>query len=249
MAVVLKGDIINRMYSIMRVSGLTSGPTSDDSELALETLEFLAHELEDVWNVSLNYNFEETPDPNAAANIEYKNKYSIAAILAGRLLDDFGKDLTPGLQRKVGAAWSMLMAQSGAENLRQTQYPDRQPVGKGNERWGNRYRRYYRQVAQAPISSATNKMVIDDVNVFVESFASYLGDLEDISSYTIEWTDGLDVTNDSLTSPEISYTVEATGRSTDTDTSVEQVKIVATTSDSRVETRLINFDLTKVEID
>ena len=74
MAIMLKADVINRAYSKQRISGITSIPSSEDNELALETLEDLAHELEEARNICLGYNFEDEPDLNAPTNIAKKNK-------------------------------------------------------------------------------------------------------------------------------------------------------------------------------
>ena len=239
MAIMLKADVINRAYSKQRISGVTSIPTKEDNELALETLEDLAHELEEARNICLGYNFEDEPDLNAPTNIARKNKDALATILADRLGLDFGKDMNP---MKVSAAWSLLAASSA--QVKMTQYPDRQPVGKGNEKWGRRWRRYYREAAQAPTSCATNQMYIGDIDDFVEHFDSYLSDIEDISSYTIEATDGLTISTSANATPDITYTIEATGGTSGSDTGLHQVQIQITTTDSRKDTRIINFELT-----
>ena len=239
MAIMLKADVINRAYSKQRISGVTSIPTKEDNELALETLEDLAHELEEARNICLGYNFEDEPDLNAPTNIARKNKDSLATILADRLGLDFGKDMNP---MKVSAAWSLLAASSA--QVKMTQYPDRQPVGKGNEKWGRRCRRYYREAAQAPTSCETNKMYIGDIDDFVEHFDSYLSDIEDISSYTIEATDGLTISTSANATPDITYTIQATGGSSESGGGLQQVQIQITTTESRKETRIINFELT-----
>ena len=239
MAIMLKADVINRAYSKQRISGITSIPTSEDNELALETLEDLAHELEEARNICLGYNFEDEPDLNAPTNIERKNKDALATILGDRLGLDFGKDMN---QLKVSAAWSILSA--SAAQAKMTQYPSRQPIGKGNERWGHRYIRFYRPQAEAPTSCETNKMFIGDVDDFVEHFDSYLSDLEDIDTYTIEATDGLTISTSANATPDITYTIQATGGSSGSGGGLQQVQIQITTKvTARKETRIINFEL------
>jgi hypothetical protein len=127
---------------------------------------------------------------------------------------------------------------------RQVPYPSRQPRGSGNRRF-NRWRRFYPQDAGLPLDvEDTTSMVIDDVNDFVEHFDAYLREGEIIESYTIEATDGLTIVSDSLSTPDISYRIQADGDSTGQDIdSTSRVKIVATTDLGRVETRLIYFEL------
>lgn len=242
MAIMLKADVINRAYSKLRISGITSIPTSEDNELALDTLESLAHELEDVWNIRLGYNFEDDPDLNAPTNIPLKLKDPLSIVLADRLSLDFGKELTSSMAMKVSAAWSMLSASTA--QVKMTQYPSRQPTGKGNERLGRRFRRFYYPQSEAPTSSDTIKMFIGDVNDYVEHFDSYLSDTEDISSYTIEATSALTIDTSANATPDITYTITATGTSSGTGYGLQQVQIQITTTEGRKETRIINFELT-----
>ncbi len=233
MAIMLKADVINRAYKKLRISGITSIPTSDDNELGLETLESLAYELEDVWNICLGYNFEDDPDINAATKIQLKNKDALSTVLADRLSIDFGKAMDPV---KVNAAWSILS--SSTAQARMTQYPSRQPIGRGNERRGQGFNKYYVPQSQAPTSSATNDMFIGDINTYVEHFDDYLLDTEDISTYTIEASDGITASSDSNATPDINYTITAVTAG------LQQVQIQITTTDSRKQTRIINFNVT-----
>jgi hypothetical protein len=239
----LKVDFINGAYSLMRISGITVDPTADDNELALERLEDMAAEFQGR-NICTGYNFEDTPDPNSVHNVERKYWYAYKSNLAARLLADFGKQATPELIAGQQSSFSFLSASTA--QVRQTQYPYRQPVGSGNRRY--RFRRYYQPIAEAPISCATNKMIVGDIDDFVEHFDAYLNAGEDISSYTIEADTGLTIVSDSNATPDINYQISAVGTSSEELDSVFQVKIVVTTSDSRVETRLINFELTEIEL-
>jgi hypothetical protein len=241
----LKVDIINGAYSLMRVSGLTKSPTDEDLELALERLEDMAEEFRGR-NICTGYNFEDTPDPNSVHNVERKYWYAYKSNLAARLLADFGKQATPELIAGQRASYSFLS--SDTAQVRSTQYPSRQPIGSGNNLRRYSWRQYYSPVEEAPISCATNKMIIDNVNDFVEHFDAYLNDGEVISSYTIEADTGLTIISSSNATPDINYRIRADGTSSEELNTLFQVKIVVTTDDSRVETRLINFELTEIEL-
>ena len=249
MAITLKMDIISRAYSLLRISGLTRIPSPSALELALVTLESLAHELNGR-NICTGYNIKDDPDPNEAALVKPEHVYSLACVLVKRLLSDFGKPITNELMMECKAQWSFLYTSTLKRRI--AQYPDRMPVGEANTaRFGSRWFRFYHPIAEAPNDCDTKTMIVGDTNDFTESFASYLRDTEDLASYTIEFDAGLDVTGDAITSTlrEIDYTVEALGASDSTTTnSLQQIIIVATTTESRVTTRLINFKLAEVEL-
>ena len=240
-----KVDIINGAYSQLRISGITKLPGKEELELALDRLESMAAEFRGR-NICTGYNFEDAPDPNSVHNIERKHWYAYETNLAARLLADFGKEPTAALIAAQQSSFSFLSSDTAL--LRQTQYPARQARGSGNSLRYNRWQRFFRPQAEAPLSCATNKMVIDNIDNFVEHFDAYLDDGETISSYTIESDAGLTIVSDSNTNEDVNYQIQAVGTSGEEFDSLYQVKIVVTTSDSRVETRLINFELTEVEI-
>lgn len=239
----LKGDLINSAFSRMRISGLTVQPSPEDLELALDRLEDMAAEWEGA-NICTGYNFEDDPDVNSLHNMERKHWQAYKTNLAVRMFPDFGKGMQPDptLLREASTAYSVLA--SNTAQVRPSQYPARMPRGSGSSRIWNRWRRYYYPLDNAPISCATNKMFIGDTNDFVEHYDAYLEDSETVASYTIEADTGLTIDSDSLTSPDISYRITATG-GTDGISGRYQVKIVATTSGNRVTTRVIDFELSE----
>ena len=105
-------------------------------------------------------------------------------------------------------------------------------------------KKYVGSVQMNGITQVRDIIEVGDVNDYTESFASYLTDIEDISSYTIESSDALTISTSANATPDITYTVEATGNSTGTSYGLQQVQIQITTTDSRKETRIINFELT-----
>lgn len=240
----LKGDIINGAYSQMRISGLTVDPSPEDNVLALDRLENMANEFYGR-NICTGYYLEDDPDVNSPSGLDKKFWYPFKCVLAVRLLSDFGKGMTPDplLIKNASAQLSFLYAATA--NPRETQYPNRQAIGAGNSLRYHRYRRFYTPTEEAPNVCATNRMIVGDIDNFIEHFDSYLTiDGETISDYTIEADTGLTVVSDSLTSPDIDYQIQAVGNDGISSDSLLQVKIVATTSEGRVTTRVINFELT-----
>jgi hypothetical protein len=243
----LKVDFVNGAYKRARISGLTKSPTPEELETGLDILETMASEFQER-NICTGYNFEDTPDLNSVHNVERKYWNAYETNLAARLWSDFygDKPIPPTLVANMRQAFSLLS--SSTAQVRSTQYPSRQPIGSGNNLRRYSWRQYYSPVAEAPISCATNKMIVDNVDDFVEHFDAYLNDGEVISSYTIEADTGLTIVSSSNATPDINYRIRADGTSSEELNTLFQVKIVVTTDDSRVETRLINFELTEVEL-
>lgn len=236
----LKIDIINGAYSQMRISGITVDPSAADLVLALRRLEGMANELYGR-NICTGYYLEEDPDVNSPSGLDKKFWYAFECILATRLVSDFGK----GVQDKIdpilfkNASAQMSFLYSATANPRQVQYPGRQSLGAGNARWGRR--KFYTPVAEAPNTCETNRMIVGDIDDFIEHFNSYLITPEEIASYTIEADNGLTIVSDSLTSPDVFYRIKADA------VCVSKVTIVATTDDDRVITRIIYFEVTTGE--
>lgn len=229
-----KIDFINKAYSRARISGLTSQPTPADLVLALDRLENMAALWKDS-NICTGYAFEDAPDVNTLHNVprEYWNAYE--SNLAVLLLSDFGKQAHPFLVAEAQGTFSRLSASTARPS--QIDYPHRQPIGSGNSNRYNRWQRFYRKIESAPNECATNLMIKGDIDDFTEHYDSWLLATETVSSYTIasDNTTNLVVSGDSLTSPDISYRVQAV------DSGAYVVTIVATSSLGRVLSRKINF--------
>lgn len=242
----LKGDIVNTAYMKLRISGITVDPTPEDLEIALDRLEAEAQQLYDK-NICIGYNFEDTIDANSLSGLNVGDADAISSMLAFWLSSYFGKQITPVLASEKSGAVSHLFRKA---KVQEVQYPTRQPRGSGNHKRGNRFTRYYNQAAQVPPSCDTKHMTIGDIDDFTEDFSTYLrANAEDIASYTIEASAGVDILSDSLVTPYVNYRVEAVGRSEFVNGQVSEVKIVATTTTGRVETRIINIVLNSGDID
>lgn len=240
----LKVDIIADAYSRLRISGLTVNPTPEDLELALMRLE----DMMAMWesrNIIINYNFEELPDPNTITNIKAAYKIAVAANLAISLIPDFNKEVPQILYNQAAAALDNASGRVMLERLNQVPYPNRQPVGSGNSLRWNRWVRFYRDSDYKPNVNQSERMFINDINDYVESFDAYLNENEIISSYSIQVDSGLELVSDSLSSDskEVNYRIKAVNPNNEFNNYVSQVTIIATTDSGRVETRRIFFSL------
>lgn len=239
----LKIDIINGAFSLLRISGLTVIPGAEDNELALTNLEEMSAEYEGN-NIYCAYNFEEEPDLNSDSGLALKYRKSFKVLLAKRMLSDYGKGKEPDpiLLQDSQYHYSFLSARTAL--VKEVQAPRTMPTGSGN-RYNDWWRRYNYPQAEAPLQAATNKMIIGDIEDFTEDFTSYLKDVEDIDSYVLTADEGLTVVSDSLSTPIVSYRIEAVGSNNETPDTFYQVKIVATTDTGRITTRIINFSLSE----
>lgn len=244
----LKSDIINETFSLLRISGLTVEASPADKALCLARLESLASELE-TRQVRLNYNFKEAPDVNDAAGIDLAYKYSVACVLAFRIFPDFGKGENPDqvLSRLASGGASYLA--SATAIVTPVAEPTRQPSGSGNAPY-TRCHTFYKNTPEAPNKAVTKLMYLNDVDNFTESFSDYLKSGESISSYTIEADPGLTPSAAAISASgeAINYTITATGGAETASNAYLRVKLVIKTSSSRIVTRIINFKITTVEI-
>jgi len=232
----LKGDIVNNAYSRGRISGLTSSPTSKQKTAALNRLEMMVSMWEGK-NIYLGYSSEDNPDINTPHNVDKKHWEAMESSLAVNILSDFGKEPTQGLMMTQKGSFSAMLSSTAPR--RQVEYPERMPLGRGNIYPIDRLDNFYPKTVPLPFD--TVYYIIDDVDDRVEHFDSWLGTGEDVSSYVISVTppSGLTIVSDSLTTPDISYRLQAVT------TGDYEVKIVATDSTGRVTTRVKTYQVRK----
>jgi len=237
-----KGDILNRAFSALRISGITANPSPEDLELGLMKLENMAAEFQ-ARNICTGFYLEDDPDPNTPHNMDRKFWHSFDVLLAVRLMPDYGKGEIPdvALIRQASAAYSFLS--SSTAKVKQVPYPDRMPTG-SDSRW----ERFFAVQGEAPSSGLTNTMYVDDRRTFVEHFDSILVTGETIASFTISANTGLTINSSSLATPDVTYNITADGSPDGSGSPYLSVKIVATTSTGRIETRIINFKVISNDI-
>jgi len=235
-----KIDAINDAYSQLRISGITRIPTPADLELALNRLEDMAAE----WatrNICSGWNFQDDPDPNEPSNVQRGHKQAYATNLAVRISVDFGKQLSPALVAQASQSLSNLSARSAMDRINMVPYPSRQARGSGNTLRYNRWNRFYRNQQFAANSCSTIEMFVGDVNDYTEHFDAYLNSGETIASVDFSLDSGLTLNSSSFTDSDVSYQILATNPVESTRNVERQMVIVVTTSDSRVETRVVTF--------
>lgn len=233
-----KIDLINDAYSQLRISGLTVQPTPEDISKALERLEDMAEEWESR-DMCIGFNFEESPDPNSASGVQRAFKYAVSTNLAVRLIPDFNKPVPPQLIAMATQAAANVSARTARPQ--QTNYPGRQPRGSGTTLRFNRWRRFYPTAAVSPVGCDVNRMRLNDVDDFFETWDSYLLVGEDVASYTLTAEAGLAVVSQSLSSPRVNYRIRADGTGSDADDNIFSVTITVTTTTGRVDQRVIQF--------
>jgi hypothetical protein len=236
----LKVDRITAAYSKLRISGLTVIPNPSDLELALNELENMMAELA-TRGIQVGYNFEEEPDPNSDLNVDKSFWNMIATNLAIRLIPDFNKDASPVLFSQASQSLSQASANCARDRIRGVQYPARQPVGSGNQIYA-RWQRFYSDVSSlAPNAPSTLFIMQGETNDFQESFAAYLRSDEFIDTFEVTSDIGLTVVSSTLLDGVITYRLTAPVDLVAN--SWLQVKIRITTTEGRVEIRIINFQV------
>lgn len=238
-----KGDIINLAYSQLRIGGITTSPTAFDYATALDRLEDMASEYP---FCATGYFFEDEPAMATPHNVPRRLWQGFKACLAVRLMPDFGRGMKPDqlLMKQANAGLSAISAY--VAKIQPVQYPVRMPTGSGSRYPSDS--RFFSEESVAPISCATKRMYIDDVQEFTESFAAYLRSGETISSFVITADTGLTVSGDAINGSGIDFTITATGSSETGGDPLLELKIVITTSDSRKNTRILNFELLDSDI-
>lgn len=179
-----KVELVNSAYSQLRISGLTINPTPEDTETALWRLEDMMSEF---WGRTLdfNYQFEETPLGATESGVDRTHHLMISSNLAMELLDDFGKDAPLSLSSRARSSFSSSSAVLARERLNTVKYPTRMPIGSGNSRFGNRYRRFFPKDAP-PVTDAGNEIVFcGEINDYQALFNGWLRG-EEIDSYSID---------------------------------------------------------------
>ncbi len=233
-----KVNLINDAYSKLRISGLTVLPSPEDLELALTRLENMMSEF-DTGGVQLGYNFEDDPDPNSVTNIPTFAYDGISSSLAIRLIPDFNKQPSIQLLSSAESSMSVISGVVAKNRLRQVQYPARMPVGSGNYLI-NRWARFYYPAAIPPVESI--QMLVGEINTYIESFQSYLKTGEDISSFTVEVSEGLTLLSSAQVGDTINFELEAINPLWRT------VTVTIMTTDGREEIRVINVEVKVPEV-
>ena len=236
----LKVDRITAAYSKLRISGLTVIPNPSDLELALSELENMMAEIA-TRGIEVGYNFEEQPDPNSDLNVPQEFWNMIATNLAMRLVPDFNKEVSPVLAASASQSMSVASGVCARNRIQQVAYPSRQPVGSGNRVY-SRWQRFYNSFSDLPPNEPSTLFIMQgETNDFRESFAAYLRTDEYIDTFEVTCDTGLTVISSTVLDGVITYRLNAP-----IEVSAggwQQVKVKVTTTEGRVEIRILNFQV------
>lgn len=236
----LKIDIINEAYKEIRISGLTRQPSPKELEYALIKLDSMASEWQDVRNICVNYNIENDPDPNSEAGIKEGYRQTFATNLAMRVISAFGKVASPYLMGQASQSFSGLSTATAI--VRETQYPERQPIGSGNSMRYSRWHRFYQKNPLAPIDCETQQITQGEISNYQLNLIDYLDDGETVDSYSFETSSKISVTEDDFSGLIWSYQAQAASNAG----RLQRILFTVVTDLGRKQTFTINFNVTEL---
>ena len=216
-----KIELIDRAYSKLRISGITVNPSPGDVEIALDEMECMLAEW-DLVNVCLGYQFEDEPEPNAESGLVRGYENAVQVNLAVRIAPEFGKQVPGELMMQASQSYSKVS--SAVAVVKQTPYPQRQPVGEANTLRFNRWRRFYGVNSSAPNDCATEIMAVNDVVDGQVNYLDYLVDDDTISTFTLVPSNGLTIENSIASDDTITFRVLAAAAGT------QSIKVTITTT-------------------
>ncbi len=240
----LKGDLVNRTFKKLRISGITLSPSAELVSDALEITESMMSELA-TRQMCLGYNFEDVPDAASEVGIDRGFENMVITNAAVRLASHYGKEIPTTLSFDANQAMNNVQGVLLSDSTRQIDYPARMPIGSGNQRITNQFYRYYGAPQTPPNNCDTKKIAIGEINDYVELYHAYLNG-ETINSFTTQISRGLVLETSSNTDDKVIYRIKAvSGAELGV---LQQLLIIITTSTGRIESRVKDFELTKDEI-
>lgn len=202
-----KIELLDRAYSKLRISGITVNPSPGDIEIALDEMECMLAEW-DLVNVCLGYQFEDEPEPNAESGLIRGYENAVQVNLAVRMAPEFGKNIPAELMMQASQSYSKVS--SAVAVVKQTPYPQRQPVGEANTLRFNRWRRFYGIDNTAPNDCATEIMAKDDIVDGQVNYLDYLVDGDAIDTFKMVPSNGLTIEHSEADDDTITFRVLAT---------------------------------------
>lgn len=188
-----KIDVVNGMYKLIRISGLTSEAIPEEIETGLQVADDLAGEIQSTLNLGwiqpLEYG---TSDPDDFSGLDVQTIGPFKKLLALEIVDYFGKVAPITLQQN--AANGMRSLEQLLVNVRPLQNPGTLPIGSGNE-WDYRTDKFYPE----PISDdgAIYKNTSDVFQLPID-WTAWLAGLFDLTSVTYEVDSGIILTDEAI---------------------------------------------------
>lgn len=141
MATQTKIEIVNQMYVLMRISGLTTSPSNEDVTTALTVLERMILSYENN-GLFLSYNKSDefpVPDPNEESGLADKSIHAVVMLLFKNVCSAFGKLFPRELREEADTAYRGLF-----DTIPPIRVQNRnQPAGQGQYPWCNGTGQFY----------------------------------------------------------------------------------------------------------
>ena len=228
-----KIDIVNGMYKLIRISGLTSNAIPEEIETGLQVADDLAGEL---LSSGLNLSYVQPlvygqSDPDDYSGLNAQTVGPFKKLLAREVVDYFGKQMPITLQ--MNAEKGLRSLEQLLVNVLPSQNPGTLPIGSGNE-WDYRSDKFYPE----PISDdGAIYHYLTDVFQYKKDWAQWLAGVADLVSVTYEIDDGIVLSNESIADTKSSVTVSFA--------KIGQVTLCATATDSNgnVETDKVIYNV------
>lgn len=238
-----KGQCCLESYEELRIWGLTSTPNPSEIAAALNRLESMMSRLQNQYNFTINYNFEETPNINSPTGTEEQFRQMIRQNLAVTLIPPFGKDVPQALLGQASSSFSSALGLVQMNKLQQIQPSRRMPIGNGNTYRGFWWNRFAVPTVWAPNEAPTKYIIQGEQFNYFEDFSWFL-EGQSIASYTIAADPLLEIVTSANNSPLINYTIQAPSQITGNGP-LQQVMITITDTSTPPRTfiQLINFNV------
>jgi len=188
-----KIDVVNGMYKLIRISGLTSQAIPEEIETALQVADDLAGEIQSTLNLGwiqpLEYG---TSDPDDYSGLDAQTVGPFKKLLALEVVDYFGKVAPITLHKNADKGMRSL--EQLLVNVKPSQNPGTLPLGSGND-YDYRSDRFYPE----PISDdgAIYKNTSDVFQLPID-WTAWLAGIFDLSTVTYEADAGITLTNEAI---------------------------------------------------
>jgi len=201
MSKLTKGDLLNRSFGKLRISGKTKIVQGGEMDDALADLESFCAELDGTGYVT-GYNYEEFPDSGTETGLDSSLHKAFVKVMAVELMPDYGKGKDPDPLLMKQALGGLSVIHRITKQRRTSHLPATFPIGKhatfpigkhARSRWSNVSRKFYPERANVPFVPSPYLIYEGDISPQQEDMGQWLQPLDDVDSYTIDSTTGLQI--------------------------------------------------------
>lgn len=241
----LKSDIIDAAARELRISGLTSTLTPEETAAFLYELENMMAQLFSS-GYDVGYVFTNEPDPADDLGVDRKYWPMMQTRLAMQMAPTFGLGTPSDLILKARQSYSNFLAVWNRENLQEMTPSRRFPRGSGNTMRNSRYRRFSRPEPQAGINS--NKLSLRQGGIVDTSldFAGFLNQEfdDDILSFEITASNNLEIQSSGVNGTRVEFRVKVKSA----ERSYQEVIVTITATSGRITSKTKEFVISNNEV-